>query len=202
MNGFPDEGVHRALVSVSDKRGLVKLASGLTRLGVEILSTGGTERHLADASVPVVPVSQATGSPEILGGRVKTLHPKIHGGILADRSRSEHLRELGEQGIALIDMVVVNLYPFQRTASRTGVSREEVVEMIDVGGPTMLRAAAKNHDSVAVVVDPDDYEEVLHSLEENQGIVPETLRRRLALKAFRHTHEYDGAIVAWMGANM
>jgi len=194
--------VRRALISVSDKRGLVELATGLTRMGVELVSTGGTQRHLADAGVPVVPVSQATGSPEILGGRVKTLHPKIHGGILADRARSEHLKQLKEQGIVPIDLVVVNLYPFQRTASRPGVSREEVVEMIDIGGPCMLRAAAKNHSAVVAVVDPDDYGDVLRSLEENQGLVPEVLRRRLALKAFRHTHEYDGAIADWMAANL
>jgi phosphoribosylaminoimidazolecarboxamide formyltransferase/IMP cyclohydrolase len=190
--------VRRALISVSDKRGVVELASGLARLGVEILSTGGTERHLAEAGVPVVPVSKATGSPEILGGRVKTLHPKIHGGILADRSRSEHLKELKEHAIVPIDLVVVNLYPFARTAARPGAGREAVVEMIDIGGPAMLRGAAKNHASVAVVVDPDDYPRVLASLEQNQGLLPEALRRELALKAFRHTQEYDAGIADWL----
>ncbi|HUF79086.1 MAG TPA: bifunctional phosphoribosylaminoimidazolecarboxamide formyltransferase/IMP cyclohydrolase [Thermoanaerobaculia bacterium] len=190
--------VRRALISVSDKRGVAELASGLARLGVEILSTGGTERHLAESGVPVVPVSKATGSPEILGGRVKSLHPKIHGGILADRSRSEHLKELNDQGIVPIDLVVVNLYPFARTAARPGAGREAVVEMIDIGGPAMLRGAAKNHASVAAVVDPDDYPRVLESLEQNQGVVPEALRRELALKAFRHTQEYDSGIADWL----
>jgi phosphoribosylaminoimidazolecarboxamide formyltransferase/IMP cyclohydrolase len=190
--------VRRALLSVSDKRDLVDFASGLARLGVEILSTGGTEKHLVEHGVPVVPVSKATGSPEILDGRVKTLHPKIHGGILADRARSEHLKELKEQGIVPIDLVAVNLYPFERTAGRKGASRDEIVEMIDIGGPAMLRAAAKNHASVTVIVDPDDYPRVLASLEDHEGVVPEALRRALAHKAFRHTAEYDAAITSWM----
>jgi len=192
--------VRRALLSVSDKRGLTELGRGLARLGIEILSTGGTQRYLADNGVPVIPVSKVTGSPEILDGRVKTLHPKIHGGILADRSRSEHLKELTEQEIAPIDLVVVNLYPFERTVSRDGVTREEAVDMIDIGGPCMLRAAAKNHGAVTVVVDPDDYGRVLRAVEENDAVVPEPLRRELAIKAFRHTQEYDGAIVAWLEA--
>lgn len=194
--------VRRALLSVSDKRGLVDFASGLARLGVEILSTGGTESHLVEHEVPVVPVSTATGSPEILGGRVKTLHPKIHGGILADRARSEHLRELREQGIVPIDLVAVNLYPFERTAARPGASREEVVEMIDIGGPAMLRAAAKNHASVTAIVDPEDYPKVLESLEEHEGLLPEALRRTLALKAFQHTAEYDAGVAAWMAGQL
>jgi phosphoribosylaminoimidazolecarboxamide formyltransferase/IMP cyclohydrolase len=194
--------VRRALISVSDKRGLVELATALDRLGVELLSTGGTRSHLVEAGVPVVPVAEATGSPEILGGRVKTLHPKIHGGILADRARSEHLAQLKEHGIVPIDLVVVNLYPFQRTAGKAGAVREEVVEMIDIGGPCMLRAAAKNHASVTVVVDPDDYGDVLRGLEGHEMVVPETLRRKLALKAFRHTQEYDAAIARWMAEHL
>ncbi|MFP3941654.1 MAG: bifunctional phosphoribosylaminoimidazolecarboxamide formyltransferase/IMP cyclohydrolase [Thermoanaerobaculia bacterium] len=190
--------VRRALISVSDKRGLAEFAQGLARLGVEILSTGGTERFLAEEGVPVVPVSKATGSPEILGGRVKTLHPKIHGGILADRAKTEHLAELKEHDIAPIDLVAVNLYPFERTVERAGVGLTEAVEMIDIGGPCMVRAAGKNHAAVAVVVDPEDYPGVLRSLEENQSVVPEALRRTLAAKAFRHTHEYDGAIADWL----
>jgi len=192
--------VRRALLSVSDKRGLAELGRGLARLNIEILSTGGTQRYLAEHDIEVIPVAKVTGSPEILNGRVKTLHPKIHGGILADRSRSEHLKELKEQEIAPIDLVVVNLYPFARTVSRDGVSREEAVDMIDIGGPCMLRAAAKNHGSVTVVVDPDDYGRVLRAIEAGDGLVPEALRRELAIKAFRHTHEYDGAIVAWLEA--
>jgi phosphoribosylaminoimidazolecarboxamide formyltransferase/IMP cyclohydrolase len=190
--------VRRALISVSDKRGVSDFAAGLARRGVEILSTGGTERHLAEAGVTVVPVSKATGSPEILGGRVKTLHPKIHGGILADRARSEHLKELKEHEIAPIDLVAVNLYPFEQTVEREGASPEEIVEMIDIGGPCMLRAAAKNHAAVTVVVDPNDYHRVLDALAAGDGVVPDELRLELAVKAFRHTHEYDGAIATWL----
>ncbi len=190
--------VRRALISVSDKRGVSDFAAALAGRGVEILSTGGTQRHLAEAGVTVVPVSKATGSPEILGGRVKTLHPKIHGGILADRARSEHLKELKEHEIVPIDLVAVNLYPFEQTVAREGASPEEIVEMIDIGGPCMLRAAAKNHAAVTVVVDPNDYHRVLDALAAGDGVVPDDLRLELALKAFRHTHEYDGAIAAWL----
>ncbi len=188
----------RALLSVYDKRGLVEFAGGLTRLGIELLSTGGTAAELEAAGLKVVRVSEVTGHPEILGGRVKTLHPRIHGGLLADRARSSHLRELREHGINPIDLVAVNLYPFRQTASREGASFEEVVESIDVGGPTMLRAAAKNHRGVAVVVDPDDYTQVLAALEQGDGVIPETLLRQLAIKAFRHTEAYDAAISEWL----
>ncbi|HUP23991.1 MAG TPA: bifunctional phosphoribosylaminoimidazolecarboxamide formyltransferase/IMP cyclohydrolase [Thermoanaerobaculia bacterium] len=188
----------RALVSVSHKEGLVELARGLVDLGVEILSTGGTARHLQDAGVPVTPVEAVTGFPEILDGRVKTLHPAIHGGVLADRERSNHLAQLREHGIAPIDLVVVNLYPFQETAAREGARFTEIVEMIDIGGPCLLRAAAKNHGGVAVVVDPGDYPQVLGALEESGGTVPLELRQRLALKAFRHTQGYDSAIADWL----
>ena len=188
----------RALISVSDKAGLVDFARGLTALGVEILSTGGTCQHLAQAEVPVTKVADVTGFPEILDGRVKTLHPYIHGGILADRERAAHLSELKDHGISPIDLVVVNLYPFQKTAATAGASFEQVVEMIDIGGPTMVRAAAKNHRGVVVVVDPRDYPQVLTALEEGKGTVPEKLRRSLALKAFRHTQAYDAAIATWL----
>jgi len=190
--------VRRALLSVSDKRGLAELGRNLARLNIEILSTGGTQRYLEDNGVPVIPVSKVTGSPEILDGRVKTLHPKIHGGILADRSRSNHLKELKEQGIAPIDLVVVNLYPFQRTIERDGITENEAIDMIDIGGPCMLRAAAKNQGSVTVVVDPDDYGRVFEAIKKTEGVVDEGLRRELAVKAFRHTQEYDGAIAAWL----
>ncbi len=190
--------VQRALVSVYDKRGLTDFARGLTALGVEILSTGGTAKALADAGVPVVPVADVTGFPEILDGRVKTLHPAIHGGILADRGRSSHLGELAAHGITPIDLVAVNLYPFLERAGAAGVAFEEVIEMIDVGGPCMVRAAAKNHAGVVVVVDPDDYPQVLTALEGADGGVPESLRRRLAVKAFRHTQAYDAAIAGWL----
>ena len=189
--------VRRALLSVSDKTGLAELAQGLHELGVELVSTGGTARFLREAGVPVVPVSDVTGFPEILDGRVKTLHPAIHGGILADRARGSHLAQLKEHGLIPIDMVVVNLYPFERTASDAEASRTEIVEMIDIGGPTLVRAAAKNHGGLAVVVDPEDYEGILGHLQGEDASLPEDLRRRLAAKAFRHTRDYDAAIAAW-----
>lgn len=189
----------RALVSVFDKTGLEELARGLARLGVEIVSTGGTLKVLEEKGIPVTGVSGVTGFPEILDGRVKTLHPKVHGGILANRAVPDHLDALGEHGIERIDLVVVNLYPFRETVAR-GASFAETVEMIDVGGPTMVRAAAKNFGGVAVVVDPADYGEVLAAMEEGEGVVPEPLRRRLALKAFQRTAEYDVAISEWLAA--
>ena len=189
---------HRALVSVFDKTGLDELARGLTRLGVEIVSTGGTLKALQEKGIPVIAVSDVTGFPEMLEGRVKTLHPKIHGGILAKRSDAAHLDALAEHGIERIDLVVVNLYPFRETVAR-GASFAETVEMIDIGGPTMVRAAAKNHDGVAVVVDPADYPRVIEALTAGQGVIPEPLRRELALKAFRHTAAYDAAIAEWLG---
>jgi phosphoribosylaminoimidazolecarboxamide formyltransferase/IMP cyclohydrolase len=190
---------HRALVSVFDKTGLEELARGLVHLGIEIVSTGGTLKFLEEQGIPVTAVSGVTGFPEILDGRVKTLHPKVHGGILANRSVQGHLEALEEHGIGRIDLVVVNLYPFRETVAR-GASFEDTVEMIDVGGPTMVRAAAKNFGGVAVVVDPGDYPRVLSALEEGNGIVPEPLRRELALKAFRHTASYDTAISEWLAA--
>jgi phosphoribosylaminoimidazolecarboxamide formyltransferase / IMP cyclohydrolase len=191
----------RALVSVFDKTGLDELARGLTRLGIEIVSTGGTLKALQEKGIPVVAVSGVTGFPEILDGRVKTLHPKIHGGILARRSEQEHLDALAEHGIDRIDLVVVNLYPFRETVAR-GASFADTVEMIDVGGPTMVRAAAKNFEGVAVVVEPADYPRVLAALEQGRGVVPEPLRRELALKAFRHTAAYDAAISEWLGGQV
>jgi len=187
----------RALISVYDKRGLEELARGLSLLGIEIVSTGGTLKVLEEKGIPVTGVSGVTGFPEILDGRVKTLHPKIHGGILANREVPEHLDALTAHGIDRIDVVVVNLYPFRETVAR-GASFEETIEMIDVGGPTMVRAAAKNAAGVAVVVDPADYPRVLAALEEGGGVVPEPLRRELALKAFRETARYDAAISEWL----
>ncbi len=187
-----------ALLSVADKRGLAELAAGLARLGVEVISTGGTQRALAEQGLRVKAVADVTGFPEILEGRVKTLHPRIHGGILADRSKPSHLAQLEEHDIEPIDLVVVNLYPFGRTVASPDASFAEAIEMIDIGGPSMVRAAAKNHAHVAVVVDPDDYPEVLAALE--RGALDEALRRRLATKAFRHTQAYDAAIAAWLSA--
>ncbi|MEM6704177.1 MAG: bifunctional phosphoribosylaminoimidazolecarboxamide formyltransferase/IMP cyclohydrolase [Acidobacteriota bacterium] len=190
----------RALLSVSDKSGLADFARGLHELGIELISTGGTMKHIEEAEVPVAKVASVTGSPEILDGRVKTLHPTIHGGILADRGRASHLAELSEHGIRPIDLVVVNLYPFEETIANPSATPAECVEMIDIGGPCMLRAAAKNFSGVVVVVDPEDYPQILVALQEHGGVVPEEIRRRLALKAFRHTQAYDTAIANWLGA--
>ncbi len=186
----------RALVSVSDKRGVVAFARRLHNMGFEIISTGGTAKALSEARVPVLPVSEVTGAPEILGGRVKTLHPKIHGGILADLEDPDHVLQLVDHDIGPIDLVCINLYPFEETIAGDA-SEKDVVEQIDVGGPAMLRAAAKNFKSVTVIPSPGFYKEVLAELDaENQ--VSETTRRRLALAAFRRTAEYDAAISAWI----
>jgi phosphoribosylaminoimidazolecarboxamide formyltransferase/IMP cyclohydrolase len=186
----------RALVSVSEKRGIAAFARRLHRLGYEIVSTGGTAKTLAENGIPVVPVSQVTGEPEILGGRVKTLHPKIHGGILANLEDPDHVTELVEHGIGPIDLVCINLYPFEETISG-GASEKEAIEQIDIGGPAMLRAAAKNFRSVAVVPSPEFYKEVLAELEAEGEVSLET-RRRLAHAAFRRTAVYDAAIAAWL----
>jgi len=187
----------RALVSVSDKRGVVDFARGLGALGFEILSTGGTAKLLADAGIPVRQVSDYTGFPEMLDGRVKTLHPKIHGGLLGRRDLPEHVRAMREHGIEPIDLVAVNLYPFRETIARPGTTLAEAIEQIDIGGPSMLRSAAKNHAQVTVIVDPDDYDPVLAELRAG-GVTPET-RRRLALKVFCATACYDGAIADYLG---
>jgi phosphoribosylaminoimidazolecarboxamide formyltransferase/IMP cyclohydrolase len=187
--------ISRALVSVSDKRGLAELGRGLAELKVEVLSTGGTARFLSENGVPVTKISDYTGAPEILGGRVKTLHPKVHGGLLARRDNAQDQKELTEQKIPLIDLVVVNLYPFREAVAR-GAPLEEVTEEIDIGGPSMIRSAAKNAAHVAVVVDPADYDEVLAALKQH-GEVPVALRRRLQAKAFAHTAAYDASIAAY-----
>lgn len=186
----------RALVSVYDKTGLAELARGLTELGWEILSTGGTAKLLQEQAIPVTPVAAVTGFPEILDGRVKTLHPMIHGGILARRV-PEHLVQLEEQGISPIDLVVVNLYPFEATVTKSEVTLPEAIENIDIGGPTMVRAAAKNHEFVAVVVNPARYAEVLEQLKLN-GQTSLELRRRLALEAFQHTAYYDSLVSRYL----
>jgi phosphoribosylaminoimidazolecarboxamide formyltransferase / IMP cyclohydrolase len=189
--------IRRAIVSVSDKRGLVDFVRGLHRRGVEILSTGGTAKALAEAGVPVKAISDYTGAPEILDGRVKTLHPKVHGGLLG-RDTADHQRQMAEQGIEKIDLVVVNLYPFEATVAKPGVSFEDAIENIDIGGPSMLRSAAKNHERVTVVVDPDDYAGVLAEIEAG-GEVSAATRGRLARKVFVHTSAYDAAIAAYLG---
>ncbi len=190
---------HRALVSVFDKSGLSELAHGLQSLGIEIVSTGGTLAYLRQLGVPAVAVSDVTGFPEILDGRVKTLHPRIHAGILASRSTPAHTEQLAAHVIDRIDLVIVNLYPFRETAADPAASFDEVIEKIDIGGPAMVRAAAKNFAGVAVVVEPADYTRLLAALSASDGVVPETLRRELAVKAFRHTQAYDAAVAEWLG---
>ena len=190
--------VRRALVSVSDKDGVVDFARGLVELGIEILSTGGTYKALRAAQVAAREISDYTGFPEIMRGRVKTLHPRVHGGILALRDEGEHRAAMAEHGIESIDLVVVNLYPFEATVAREGVTRAEAVEQIDIGGPTMVRSAAKNHRHVGVVTDPADYARVVGELKAGAGVLSEHLRRELALKAFQATARYDAAIAAWL----
>ena len=190
--------VRRALLSVHDKTGVVDFAKGLQALGVEILSTGGTAKLLRDAGVPVVDVAQVTGFPEMLDGRVKTLHPAVHGGILARRDVPAHMQALEAHGIGPIDLVVVALYPFEQTVARPGVTPEEAIENIDIGGPSMIRGAAKNHGGVGVVTDPSQYTSVLEELRKNGGVLSAGTRERLALEAFRRTSQYDAAIAAYL----
>ncbi len=186
--------VKRALISVSDKTGLAEFAKGLAKLGVEILSTGGTASLLRSANIPVIEVSDYTGFPEMLDGRVKTLHPKIHGGLLAVRDDPEHMKQIARHGIGTIDMVVVNLYPFEKTVAKKNVSLEESIENIDIGGPSMLRSAAKNYKSVAVICNPERYEEVLKELNNNTGILSDKVLTNLAIEVFERTASYDAAI--------
>ena len=188
--------VRRALISVYDKTGLDELATGLHALGVEIVSTGSTAARIAAAGVPVTPVEELTGFPECLDGRVKTLHPGVHAGLLADTRRPEHLAQLTELGIAPFELLVSNLYPFTETVA-SGAAPDECVEQIDIGGPAMVRAAAKNHASLAVVVDPDRYQWVLEQVENGGFELAD--RRALAAAAFRHTATYDVAVASWMG---
>ena len=190
--------VKRALVSVSDKTGLMDFAKGLSELGVEMLSTGGTAKALREAGIDVKNVSDETGFPEILDGRVKTLHPMIHGGLLARRDLPEHMDAIKKLKITPIDMVVVNLYPFEKTILKPHVEIEEVIENIDIGGPSMLRSAAKNHDSVAVVVDPSDYPAVLQELKANNAELSKETLRKLAVKAYSQTAKYDATISTYL----
>jgi len=186
-----------ALLSVSNKEGIVDLAAALHYdYNYDLISSGGTAKVIADADIPVSKVSEYTGSPEILSGRVKTLHPKVHGGILAQRGNPGHDLDRQANGIGLIDIVVVNLYPFQATVAKEGVTWEDAIENIDIGGPTMVRSAAKNHANVSILTNPEQYDVFVESLKD--GTVDE-MRPQLALEAFRHTAEYDKAISKWMG---
>src|ERR1051325_2954188 len=189
--------IRRALLSVSDKRGLVDFARGLKELGVEILSTGGTARELGEAGIETRSVEDYTGFPEILDGRVKTLNPRIYAGLLAVRSNPEHVSTLGEHSIEPIDLVCVNLYPFERVSNQRGVEDPEVIENIDIGGPTLIRAAAKNFPFSAVVVRPESYDAVLDELRRSDGRLSEPTREALAMEAFGYTARYDAAISRW-----
>ncbi len=202
MNEQNPEGlkiIRRALLSVSDKTGLVDFARALAGFGVELLSTGGTAKALREAGLDVRDVSDVTGFPEMMDGRVKTLHPRIHGGILAVRDNPEHARALAEHVISPIDMVVVNLYPFEQTIAREGVTLEEAVEQIDIGGPSMVRSAAKNFRDVAVLVSPESYPLVSEQLKQTGGRLSFSTRSWLALTAFMHTSRYDDAIFRHLG---
>ncbi|MFC1804708.1 bifunctional phosphoribosylaminoimidazolecarboxamide formyltransferase/IMP cyclohydrolase [Candidatus Omnitrophota bacterium] len=194
--------IKRALISVSDKAGIVDLAKELNKFDVEILSTGGTARILRENNIPVKDVSEHTGFPEMLDGRVKTLHPKIHGGLLALREEKEHMETVKKHDIGLIDMVVVNLYPFEKTTLKPGVRIEEVIENIDIGGPSMLRSAAKNNQSVAVVCNPGRYAEIIKELKENKGSLSESLARDLAVEVFGRTARYDSAIFSYLSKHL
>src|ERR1700712_413908 len=191
-----DHRVTRALLSVSDKSGLIDFARTLAGYGIDLVSTGGTAKAIAAAGLKVTDVSELTGFPEMMDGRVKTLHPKVHGGLLAIRGNAEHAKAMADHGIAPIDLLVVNLYPFEATVEK-GASYEDCIENIDIGGPAMIRAASKNHDDVAVVVEPSDYQSVLDELAANAGATTLTLRRRLAAKAYARTAAYDAAISNW-----
>lgn len=191
--------VKRALISVSDKKGLVPFVKALAQLGVEILSTGGTAKLIREEGIPVKEVSEHTGFPEMLDGRVKTLHPKIHGGLLALRDNPDHMEQIKKHNIAPIDMVIVNLYPFESVTKKKNVSLEEAIENIDIGGPSMLRSAAKNYKSVAVICNPRRYEEILKELEQNSGLLSDSVLYSLAVEAFEHTSQYDTIIASFLG---
>jgi phosphoribosylaminoimidazolecarboxamide formyltransferase/IMP cyclohydrolase len=190
--------IMRALLSVTDKSGLAEFAQGLSQMGVTIISTGGTAKKLREAGLTVTDVAEVTGHPEMLDGRVKTLHPRIHGGILARRDDPNHRAQLGEHHMVTIDLVCVNLYAFEATVAQPGCTLEQAVENIDIGGPCLIRASAKNHNDVTVVTDPGDYDLILEEMRQNQGSVSPETRRRLAAKAFRLTNKYDGAIADYL----
>src|ERR1043166_4230394 len=193
--------IRRALISVSDKTGIVDLARELERFNVEIISTGGTAKALRDAGLTVRDISEITGFPEMMDGRVKTLHPRVHGGLLALRDNAEHVDAMQEHEIQPLDLVVVNLYPFAETIKREGVTRAEAIEQIDIGGPAMIRSAAKNARDVAVVVSSDDYSNIVNELQQNEGALTLTTRNRLAQKAFEHTAQYDFMVSSYLGVD-
>lgn len=191
--------IERALLSVSDKTGLADFAKQLHEAGVELLSTGGTAKALREAGLPVMDVSEFTGAPELFEGRVKTLHPKVHGGLLHKRDDKEHLAQAKEHNIPPIDLVVVNLYPFEQTIAKPDVTLADAIENIDIGGPSMLRSAAKNYASVTVVTDPNDYQRVIDEMKEHGGNTTIGFREQLAVKVFLRTSQYDAAISNYLG---
>ncbi len=202
---MPDSGlkkITRALISVSNKNGILELAQTLVRHNIEIISTGGTAKMLRDNGLSVRDISDVTGFPEMMDGRVKTLHPKVHGGLLHIRSNAEHVAQAEAHGIVPIDLVVINLYPFRETIAKPDVTLEDAIENIDIGGPAMIRSASKNHNDVAVVVEPEDYENVIAALEANDGALTQATRYKLAVKAFRHTAAYDRDIATYLGAQI
>ena len=190
--------IERVIISVTDKKGIVDFATALSRFNVEILSTGGTAKELRQGGISVTDISEYTGFPEMMDGRVKTLHPKVHGGLLGLRDNPEHVRMMEKYGIKGIDLVVVNLYQFEKTVAKEGVTLEEAIENIDIGGPSMLRSSAKNFKDVTVIIDPVDYDRVLKEMEASGGETTLKTRFRLAKKVFRLTHEYDGAISQYL----
>ena len=190
--------IKRVLISVSDKSGVADFAKELDKFGVKFLSTGGTAKLLRDVGLDVQDVSDYTGFPEMLDGRVKTLHPKVHGGLLGVRSNPDHVKTMKEHNIEEIDMVVINLYPFKQTIEKEGCTFEDAIENIDIGGPAMLRSSAKNHAFVTVIIDPADYKPVLEEMEKNNGEVSKETNLRLAVKVYQTTHEYDGMIADYL----
>lgn len=190
--------IHRALISVSDKEGVLEFAKALADMGIEIISTGGTAKALSKAGIKVTGISEVTGFPEMMEGRVKTLHPAVHGALLADRSKPDHMRQIEEQGIKPIDLVAVNLYPFAKTIANPDVSLQDAIENIDIGGPSMVRSSAKNFASVTIIVDPNDYDKILAEIQANDGDTSYDTRSRLAAKAFTHTAAYDTMISVFL----
>ena len=190
--------IRRAIISLSDKSGIIEFAKELQTFGTEILSTGGTAKTLRENGLKIVDISEYTGFPEMLDGRVKTLHPKVHGGLLGIRDNPEHVKKMNEYGIKEIDMVVVNLYPFEATVAKPSCTIEEGIENIDIGGPTMLRAAAKNYPYVTVIVDPEDYKLILEEMKTNDGSISKSTNFRLAKKVFQLTSHYDKAISEYL----
>lgn len=190
--------IKRALISVSDKTGIVEFAKELITFGVELISTGGTATMIREAGLPVKDISEFTSFPEMLGGRVKTLHPKVHGAILGMRNNQEHLETMKKHGIEQIDMVIVNLYPFEKTVAKADCSLEEAIENIDIGGPAMIRSSAKNNSDVTVIVDANDYENILNELKSNNGCISRSTNYKLAVKAYKRTAEYDKTISDWL----